>query len=392
MRNTSVLISGGSVAGTAAAYWLDRYGYDVTVVERAAVLRPGGQAVDVRGAALDVAERMGVADELRRNATDMRGMTMVGPDGEELFQTNEFTFSGGDLDSPDVEILRDDLCRVLHDAATGDVTYLFDDTITAIDDGPDGARVTFERAAPRTFDIVVGADGLHSNTRQLAFGPEAGFITHLGMYLAVYTTPNFLGLDRWQLFQQGTDAGGGVMTAHGNTELRVYAGFGSAEPIEYDYRDIDAQRKLLARRLAGAGWIWPRALDHIWDAPDFHLDSMSQIHLGTWSRGRVVLLGDAGYCGSPLSGQGTSMAMVGAYVLAGELHAAGGDHRTAFARYEDELRTYVTANQRLALTNRAQMEARTAEMTGAEPPAPPEGPDVVTVAAALDLKDYADRT
>jgi 2-polyprenyl-6-methoxyphenol hydroxylase-like FAD-dependent oxidoreductase len=339
MKN--VLISGASIGGPALAYWLRHHGFSVTVVERARGLRPGGQAIDVRGPALEVVERMGLGDQLRSLSTNMRGMSMVDAEGNELFSSTTRTISGGDLSSPDVELLRDDLARMLFDAAEG-VEYLFDDTITSID----GTRVTFEKAAPRDFDVIVGADGLHSNVRRLVFGPEEQFISHLGMNLAVFTAPNFLGLDHWQTFQRGDVVGGGIMSARSNAECRVYMGFNGA--VEFDHRDVDAQRRLLAEMFADAGWAWPTALKHMWEAPDFHFDSMSQIHMDTWSRGNVVLLGDAGYCGSPLSGQGTSMALVGAYVLAGEL-AAGFDG--AFQRYEEILRPYVTANQDMALRN-----------------------------------------
>lgn len=184
-----------------------------------------------------------------------------------------------------------------------------------------------------------------------------------------------------------------MMSARDTTECRVYVGFESPEPVEYDYRDIDQQKRILAERLEGAGWEFPKALTYSWDAPDFSFDSMSQIHLDRWSRGRVVLIGDAGYCGSPMSGQGTSMALVGAYVLAGELKAAEGDHETAFACYETEIRDYVAANQRLALTNRARVEAQTrAAMGGAEAAEPveitTEPEDFDGVVGALVLKDY----
>lgn len=381
MLNTRILISGASVAGPALAHWLTRHGFRVTVVERAPSLRPGGQAVDVRGPALEVAERMGVARELRGLATGMRGMTMVDGEGNELFRTTERTVTGGDLESPDVEVMRDDLAELLHRCAGDGVEYLFDDSVTALDQDAEGVRVSFERRAPRTFDLVVGADGLHSNVRGLAFGEESRYIHHLGTYLAVFTAPNFLGLDHWQVFQQGAEVGGGIMSARNNAESRVYMGFESTEPPAWDHRDVPAQRRLLADRFAGAGWVWPRALEHMWGAADFHFDSMSQIRMDSWSRGRVVLLGDAGYCGSPLSGQGTSMALVAAYVLAGELRAAGGDHQVAFARYEEELREYVTGNQQLALTNKARVEAAAA---GAEA----DVPDFAEVADGIALKRY----
>lgn len=393
MRNTTVLVSGASVGGPALAYWLKRYGFAVTVVEVSPGLRAGGQAVDVRGPALEVAERMGVLERIRAQRVEMRGMSMVDGDGAELYRSEEHTITGGDLGSPDIEILRDDLARTLVDAAgdaAGDgVEYLFGDSIAGLEQDADGVRVIFQSGTVRTFDLVVGADGLHSNTRRLAFGPERDFITHLGTYLAVWTAPNFLGLDRWQVFHQvpGSSWGGGVMSVRGNEEVRVYLGFESERPIDYDYRDAAAQKKIMADALAGAGWVIPKLLDAMWDAGDFHFDSMAQIHLDAWSNGRVVLLGDAGYCGSPLSGQGTSMAMVGAYVLAGELKAAGGDHRAAFANYERELRGYVAANQELALTNKARVEAqRNAEM-GVETEAI-DFQDFGEIVGSFTVKDY----
>lgn len=357
MKNTRVLISGASIGGPALAYWLNRYGFDVTVVELMPGLRLGGQAIDVRGPALDVAERMGVLDRIREQRVEMRGMSMVDAGGTELHRTEEYTFTGGDLSSPDIEILREDLSRILVDAAGDGIEYLYGDSIAGLEQDDDGVRVIFQGGMIQTFDLVVGADGLHSNTRRLAFGPERDFLSHLGPYLAVWTAPNFLGLDRWQIGHQ-TPSGdwGGVMSVRDNTELRVFLGFGSEKPIDYDHRDIAAQKKIMADALGGGGWVLPELIRTMWDAKDFHFDSMAQIRMDSWSRGRVALLGDAGYCGSPMSGQGTSMAIVGAYVLAGELKAAGGDHRAAFANYERELRGYIEANQDLALANLAQME------------------------------------
>lgn len=384
---TNILISGASIGGPALAYWLNHHGFDVTVVERAPHLRFGGQAVDVRGPALDVADKMGILEEIRGLSTGMRGMTVVDPEGNELFSTTERTLTGGDVDSPDIEIMRDDLSELIFKRA--DVEYLFDDSIAAIEDTGDGVLVTFERNAPRTFDLVVGADGLHSNVRNLVFGPEKQFIRHLGTYLSVFTTPNFLDLDHWQVFCQAGVVGGGVMSARRNAEARFYLGFESAEPITYDYRDTEAQRQMIADAFAGAGWEFPRALTFMWDAPDFHFDSMSQIHMDTWSRGRVTLLGDAGYCGSPLSGQGTSMALVGAYVLAGELKAANGDHTVAFARYEAEIRDYVRANQQLALDNKARHEAEARRAQGEEIGELPTMDEFNEVVNSLRLKDYS---
>jgi 2-polyprenyl-6-methoxyphenol hydroxylase-like FAD-dependent oxidoreductase len=346
----SVLISGASVAGPALAYWLDRHGFAVTIVERAAAPRAGGQAIDIRGVALDVVDRMGLLDALRQVRTHMRGMSMVDGDGNELMRSTEHTISKGRLDSDDIEVLREDLTALLYDRTSGTVEYLFGDSIATLQQNDRDVRVTFERAAPRTFDLVVGADGLHSTVRRLAFGPEEQFIHHLGTYLAVYTMENFLDLQDWQVWFRDGDLGGGVYPARNNTELRVNLGF-MAGPIAYDHRDLDAQRRLLTERYAAMRWEVPKLLDGMWKASDFYFDAMAQIKLDSWSRGRVTLLGDAGYCASPLSGQGTSLALVGAYLLAAELAAADGAHPAAFAGYERRMRPFVTANQALATEN-----------------------------------------
>lgn len=348
----TVLISGAGIAGPAAAFWLRRAGFAPTIVERAPRLRPGGQAVDVRGAAVDVVGRMGLLDDVSALRTEMLGMSMVDQDGAELMRSTEFALSSGRLDGADVELLREDLVGLLFDRTRDGVEYVFADTITTLDQDDHGVTAHFAQAAPRTFDLVIGADGLHSTVRRLAFGPESDYVKHLGAYLGVYTAPNFLGLDRWQVWLSAQEAGVGygIYTARDNTELRVNLGFRS-EPLDYDHRDPQAQRALLADRLTGVGWETPRLLAAMWAAEDFYFDAMAQVHLDSWSAGRVALLGDAGYCPSPLSGQGTSLALVGAYVLADALAAAGDDHRSGFEHYERRMRGFVTLNQALATEN-----------------------------------------
>ncbi|MFG1858400.1 FAD-dependent monooxygenase [Actinomadura geliboluensis] len=394
MTNTSILISGAGIGGPALAYWLDRYGFDVTVVERWNGIRPGGQAVDVRGPALDVAERMGVLDAVRAKSTGMRGMSVVDAAGEELYRSEERTVSGGDLASPDVEILRDDLARIITAAGGERIEYLFDDSIAALEQGVDGVRARFDSGLERSFGLVVGADGLHSNTRRLAFGPVE--LRELGTCMAVFSVPNFLGLDGWQVMHQmpgGGVRGGMVMSVRNGTEARAYLMFDPAGPLEYDHRDVQAQKKLVARELEGDSWVMPKLLELMWTAPDFHFDSAAQVRLDAWSNGRVALLGDAGYCGSPMSGQGTSTAMIGAYVLAGELKAAGGDHVRAFAAYEEELRGYAGANQRIAVENmrarRAQLAAETSgEEEAAEALAETGMEEFAEVVGSYTIKTY----
>ncbi|MEU5190559.1 FAD-dependent monooxygenase [Streptomyces klenkii] len=373
MRNKSVLISGASVTGLALAYWLQRAGFRPTVVERAPGLRKGGQALDIRGAALDVVKRMELLDEIRAATTNMRGMSFVDGRGEELSRTTEATLTGGLIDNDDVEIMRDDLTTLLFEAGRTGTEYLFGDVITSLTQDDTAVDVTFRDGPPRRFDLVIGADGLHSGVRRLAFGPEREFVHFLGSYLAVFSVENFLGLDHWQMYHSAGDALVGVYSARQNTEARAMLVFRSAE-LDFNHRDHDRQKNILAERFAGVGWETPRLLARMREAPDFYFDSMSQARLGRWSNGRVALVGDAGYCASPQSGQGTSLALVGAYVLAGELANSRGDHRAAFARYERVMRGYVRKNQQLA-QNRA--DGRTV---------PPS--TLAEAADAISLPDY----
>jgi 2-polyprenyl-6-methoxyphenol hydroxylase-like FAD-dependent oxidoreductase len=387
--SSRVLVSGASISGLTIAYWLLHYGFRVTMVERAPHLRPGGQALDVRGPALGVAERMGILGTLREQATKLTGFSMVDAEGKEVHRSEERTLTGGRFDSPDVEIMRDDLCRVLL-AAVGDrVEYLFDDSIASLEQDERGVEATFERAAPRRFELVVGADGLHSRVRRLAFGPEEQFLYRLGnSYVAIFGMPNFLGLERWEVMytDDRTNIGAMVMALRKDSNARAYVGFMANAPIEYDHRDIAAQKRLLADRLAGGGWVLPQLLEHMMVAPDFHFDSISQIRMQGWSRGRVVLVGDAGYSVALASGQGTSVAMVGAYVLAGELATHQANLARGVAAYETALRPYVEKNQEIAVaqqTQNAELQA-----PGDEPAAAEGLPDFGALTLPFELKDY----
>lgn len=349
-KNVTVLISGASVAGLSIANWLVRYGFTVTVVERAPHIRPGGQALDVRGPAIEVAKRQGILEKIRDHATNLKGISLLDSAGNEVFSSTERTLTGGKFDSPDVEILRDDLCDLLFQEIGSGTEYLFDDTIVTLAQDETGVDVGFSKSPSRRFDIVIGADGLHSTVRRIAFGPEKQFIKYLGGYLAVFETPNFLNLDRWQVYYPGKDGCGSAlvlgMEKDGNT--KAYIGFSSDEPIDYDYRDIDAQKHLIAGRVASVGWEMPTIVNHMWQATDFHFDSMSQIRMDGWSNGRVVLVGDAAYSLSPRTGQGTTVAMVGAYVLAGELSVHRNDLIAGINKYERKLRPYIDSNQNMS--------------------------------------------
>lgn len=345
-----VLVSGAGIAGLCTAYWLIKYGFKVTIVERASHIRSGGQALDVRGPALEVADRMGILGILRDNSTKLKGMSVVDAlSGKEIFSSNDRTATGGRLDSADVEILRDDLCRVLFEAIGNQAEYLFDNTIASINQNDTGVNVTFANSPARRFDLVLGADGLRSNVRRLVFGADNQFIRYLGYYVAIFTTPNFLNLDHWEIIYQNNDtpvAASIVKEKEG--DARTYLGFSSELPLDYDYRDIKAQKQLVADRTAPIGKDIPKIIEYMQHSPNFYFDSVNQIIMDKWSKGLVSLVGDAGYSVSISLGQGTTVAMVGAYVLAGELAAHQHDLKAGLLSYEKELRAYVEINQQQA--------------------------------------------
>jgi 2-polyprenyl-6-methoxyphenol hydroxylase-like FAD-dependent oxidoreductase len=344
--NKNVLISGASIAGPALAYWLAQWGYTPTVVERAPAPRPGGQTVDLRGAGRTVIERMGLMDRAREVSLDQRGFALVDKSGRITARMPEDAFGGEGIIS-EIEILRGDLGQVLYDATLPTTEYLFNDTITGVQQDEQGVDVTFENAAPRRFAFVVGADGLHSVVRSLAFGPESDYLRSIDCYTAWFTTPTGGDLDGW--FLMFNAPGGLVVSVRPGRlpgENKAGLSFRSA-PIAYDRRNTSEQKEIMTQRFAGLGWETPSLLKSMHTASDFFFDSMGQVRMDSWSRGRVALLGDAGYCPTPLTGLGTSFALVGAYVLAGELATARGDHRVAFARYDEIMRPYVTNGQQL---------------------------------------------
>lgn len=366
-----VLVSGAGIAGPALAHGLLQAGHRVTVVEAAATARPGGQAVDVRGPALEVADRIGIGAALRAARTDMRGMSIVAADGRELMNTTSTTLTGGPVGGPDVEILRDDLAALLLAAAPG-AEYVFGDRITGLVEHDDAVEVTLASGRTERADVVVGADGQHSGVRRLAGLDSPATMRHLGSHLAVYTMPNEFGLDRWQVFCRFPDAMAGLYTARGNAEVRVNLGW-EAPDLTYDHRDLATQRRLVAEAFEGRGWWAPRMLRGLADAADFYLAPMAQVVLPRWSTGRVVLLGDAAWCTTPMSGQGTSLAVVGAHLLAHELGPLGSSPSTtalseAYWRWESTLRPVVLDDQRLAIENaeRTQAMAEALDVDGAE--------------------------
>ncbi len=351
MSGTRVLVSGASIAGPALAHWLVRRGAEVTVVERAPELRPGGQAVDARGVAKEVIRRMGLDAAVRAARTETAGGHDVDTDGN-ILRTFRADDDGGDGYIAEIEILRGDLSQVLYVDTRDRVDYVFGDRIAELTQDADGVDVTFHGGRRQRFDLVIGADGLHSALREMVFGPRAQFVRHLGLFLSFYTVPNEFGLDRWLLDYQEAGRSAGLRPLRDATQAMAMFSFPAAD-LDVDYRDTEAQKRLLREQMAGFGWLTQPILAHLDDTPDFYLDQVAQVVMDRWSSGRVGLLGDAAFSSSPLSGQGTGLALVGAYVLAGELAAAGWNPAAGFAAYEARMRAFVEANQQIGQWNAA---------------------------------------
>lgn len=352
MENKRVLISGAGVAGLTMAYWLKAYGFEPTHVEKHPELRAGGYKIDIRGVALDIIERMEVYPSLVEARTDIQGAALM--DSSARSKEIDVDLCGGRVQG-DLEIMRGDLCQILWKSLK-EIDYLFGDSIKKISESAAGVVVEFEKSDPQIFDLVIGADGLHSNVRQQVFGEESQFLKELGFYISVYSIPNFLNLDRREIEYFEPQKFVNVYSLKGNLEAK--AGFAFSSTLQkMDKQSVEVQQKFLKEVFEGVEWEVPRLLSFMEEASDFYFDVAAQIQMASWSHGRVALVGDAGYAPSPLSGQGTSVAMVGAYLLAGELAKARGDYRVAFSAYEKELRKFVTKNQELVKLNQALMGA-----------------------------------
>jgi 2-polyprenyl-6-methoxyphenol hydroxylase-like FAD-dependent oxidoreductase len=357
MTTPSALISGASIAGPVLAFWLSEAGWDVTVVERAERLRTTGYPVDVRGTAIEVVRRMGMYDQISAERYRHVPVELLAPRGRRLC-TLDYGNLLGTAGTGDVELTRGVLSEILYRASADRVDYLFGDSITAATQTDTGVDATFNHRRPQTFDVVIGADGIHSNVRKLTFGNEERFVRHLGPYAAVWDLPA-------DMFAPAT----GFMYSHpGRTAVverptnggtaRAFLTFVHPAPGTVNRHDTDQIVAALHEAFAEDRWRTNEVIDTLPHADDIYFDTVSQVRMDCWSSGRIALVGDAAYAPAFLSGQGTSIAIAGAYVLATEL-AQHDRPEPAFAAYERRLRDYVQKNQNLALRTDTTVLSRT---------------------------------
>jgi 2-polyprenyl-6-methoxyphenol hydroxylase-like FAD-dependent oxidoreductase len=344
-----VLISGAGIAGPTLAYWLARHGMTPTLVERAPTLRTGGYVIDFWGAGFDVATRMGLLPQVRSAGYAIREVREVNRHGRRIsgFPASAFTRAmGGSFTS----LPRGDLAAAIFRALPNTVETLFGDSVAGIDQTADDVRVTFEHHGVRTFDAVVGADGLHSRVRELAFGPEPRFERYLGIKVAAFEVEGYRPRDELTYVMYAEV--GQVVSRFSMRDDRTMFLFTFADPDPAIPTDLSGHKAVLTDRFGRSGWECRRILEALEPAGDVYFDRVSQIDMGSadgsWTNGRVTLCGDAAFCVSLLGGQGSALAMAAAYILAGELHRAGGRVDEAFAAYQDRFGSFVSMKQRAA--------------------------------------------
>jgi 2-polyprenyl-6-methoxyphenol hydroxylase-like FAD-dependent oxidoreductase len=333
-QRPSVLISGASVAGPVLAYWLHRFGFRPTVIEKTAQPRfgSGGHAVDLFGPVIELLDWMGVLSQVERARTQTEVIALVRPRGRPVEAPAE-TLSEG-VAERHIEIMRGDLAKIVYQATRDDVPYIFDDSIATAKADGERMQVTFERGGQQGFDLLVGADGLHSITRRLVFGPEDRFLRFLGGYLAVFTVPNFLQLEKRMVGFAVPGRTAGLYPIGDRSQARAVLLWRTPRLHDYDRHDLQAQRQLVRNLYGDLGWVMPQLLTELDQADDLYLDSISQVVMDSWTSGRTALVGDAGYSPGAAVGGGTSLAILGAYLLASELVKARGDHVRGFAGYQ----------------------------------------------------------
>jgi len=348
----NILISGAGIAGPTLAYWLLQYGIKPTIVEESPALRRGGYVIDFWGAGFDIAERMGLSEEIKSNGYQMREVRIVNERGEQVAGFPAAAFARATR-GRFTSLPRGDLASAIFRRIQDQSETMFGDSISSIEQSEAAVHVRFESGQERDFDLVIGADGLHSRVRELVFGPQEKFEKYLGYKVAAFEAPGYEPRDEltYVMYTQvGQQVGRFALRVNSTMFLFIFEdrSFGSRQP-----EDIDVNKAILHERFERSGWECPQILEALQHTKELYFDRVSQVRMnsrqGLWTQGRVTLLGDAAFCVSLLAGQGSALAMVAAYILAGELYRSKGNYAEAFSRYQQLFAPFVAQKQKAAL-------------------------------------------
>lgn len=344
-QNPKILVIGAGIAGPTICFWLRKYGFNPTLIERSGQLRTGGYAIDIRGIATEIVQKMGIYDDIHAKRTSLLSKRYVDADGQTLSEEHgeKASFREGN----DVEIVRGELVKILL-GAIPDVPCHFAKEITSLKQDDRSVEVTFKNGRTESYDLVVAADGLNSSTRRMAFSEKDYQIFHLGSYISIYGIPNDLHLNRTEV-SFGKDQKFISVNSDKDLDRALVCLAFRAKGGLSGIADEKGQKECLRGIFGDLGWESNRVIELMDDSDDFYFDAVAQVKMEEWAKGRVALLGDAGYCASPFSGQGTNLAIVGAYILAGELKSAEGDYSRAFKRYNGLMRPFVDSIQELGV-------------------------------------------
>lgn len=357
MAKPKVLIAGGGIAGNVLAYWLAKHDFHVVVVERSSSEGTQGQIVDVEGPAQEIVKRMGLISEIQSRMTGEAGFQLVYPDNRPVGTVP----AGASSASKEIEIMRPELADVLYNAAIaqGGMEYRFNTTVQSLSNTREKVTVeTIESTTNKTikedFDVVVACDGLRSRTRNMILPPELreSCIRSVGTFVAFFSVP---AEPQDKPYCRVCQFPGRIsITTKPETETRTSCYIGTVKYVQSlhdarESRDVTKQKAAVKEYFTGLGWETERLLKGMVDTDNFYFEEISQVFLDKWSQGRCVLLGDTAYCPSPLTGQGTSLAIVGAYMLASKIVESPEDPERAFEAYERDFRPYVNKKQPIPL-------------------------------------------
>ena len=347
-KDKNVLISGASIAGLSAAWWMNNLGYRVTVVEMASEPRVNGAAVDFKGAAVDIIKRMGIFEQLKKDRLRVEKIEFKNADDVtegSILLTNE----DDEHNAGEIEIERDKFISIMLAELNAQVEFVFNNSITALQETEGRMNVTFKNGMQRAFHLVLGCDGLHSVVRRLWFGDENEYIHFLGAYFSI-TIVNKLLVEQ-KTMQAYNEPGKGIMLNAYNGKTDIIFCFLSEKEIPYNYRDADGQKEILMEQFAEQGWRTAALLKEAQQSNSFYFDKFCQVKMSSWAKGRVALVGDAGYCASPAAGMGASLSIIGASTLADALQKYYGNLEAAFQDYNQQLHPFIDEVQATAKLN-----------------------------------------